>query len=224
MSGQATGALSQADVDAFRCLAAVEAALAKERQKTDRIQAALEILLQRTLNLGDTSALEVNEQGTTEEDRSLEDRGQNSFQMKPSNPPDFDGDQAKGQGFLNSCNLYFSITGGSFPNEQARIGWTLTFFKSGCAAEFADLILRTESETGRLYHSDWKEFETDFKSASSPTIGKQLFKQLIHYAGYKDGTQVVKFRKGLSKAIRMQIATSEPVPRLDSLDQWVDTA
>src|ERR1700709_2715376 len=111
MSGEATGALSPADVDTFRRLAAVEAALAEERQKTDRIQAALEILFQRTLNLGDTSAPEINELDTPEEDVSPGNGGQNSFQMKPSNPPDFHGDRAKGQGFLNSCNLYFSIVG-----------------------------------------------------------------------------------------------------------------
>ncbi|KIJ56067.1 hypothetical protein M422DRAFT_239269 [Sphaerobolus stellatus SS14] len=93
MSGQATGALDQADIDAFGCLATVETALVEERQKTNRIQATLEILLQRTLNLGDTlSAPTVNEQGTTEGDQNLEGRDQNSFQMKPSNPPDFDGD------------------------------------------------------------------------------------------------------------------------------------
>ncbi|KIJ42201.1 hypothetical protein M422DRAFT_254591 [Sphaerobolus stellatus SS14] len=87
MSGEAAGALSPADIDAFRCLAAVEATLAEQRQKTDIIQAALEILLQRMLNLGDTSAPEINELGTPEE----------------------------------------------------------------------------ESETGRPYHSGWREFEIDFK-------------------------------------------------------------
>ncbi|KIJ45008.1 hypothetical protein M422DRAFT_251659 [Sphaerobolus stellatus SS14] len=34
----------------------------------------------------------------------------------------------------------------------------------------------------------------------------------------------MKFRKGLSKSLRTQIATSEPAPRLNSLDEWVNTA
>ena len=41
--------------------------------------------------------------------------------IKPATPVDFDRDCEKGQGFLNSCNIYFVICGDLFPNEQAQI-------------------------------------------------------------------------------------------------------
>ncbi|KIJ24423.1 hypothetical protein M422DRAFT_274798 [Sphaerobolus stellatus SS14] len=85
------------------------------------------------------------------------------FQMRPSNLSNFDGDRAKGHSFLNSCNLYFLIAGCAFHNEQARISWALTFFKSGQAASFADRILRTQASTCAPYFTDWKAFETEFK-------------------------------------------------------------
>jgi hypothetical protein len=47
-------------------------------------------------------------------------------------PDNFDGDRSKGYAFLTSCELYLSLTGPDYPDEQAYIHWALSFFKSGC--------------------------------------------------------------------------------------------
>ncbi|KIJ24705.1 hypothetical protein M422DRAFT_274455 [Sphaerobolus stellatus SS14] len=127
------------------------------------------------------------------------------FQMRPSNLLDFDGDRVKGQSFLNSCNLYFLIAGCAFHNEQARISWELTFFKSGQAASFADRILRTQASTHVPYFADWKR--TSFHS------------------GYVDKANlVVKFKKGLNKSLRTTVVTADPVPAFDDLEAWIEAA
>jgi hypothetical protein len=59
-------------------------------------------------------------------------------QIKPASPDNFDGDRSKGHAFLTSCELYLSLTGSDYPNEQSRIHWALSFFKSGRAAIFAE--------------------------------------------------------------------------------------
>ena len=56
--------------------------------------------------------------------------------VKPAYPSDFDGDQEKGQAFLNTCCIHFSIYGDSFKGDQAQIYWALSFFKSDQAACF----------------------------------------------------------------------------------------
>jgi hypothetical protein len=44
-----------------------------------------------------------------------------SPQIKLANPDNFDGDRSKGRAFLTSCELYLSLTGVDYPDEQARI-------------------------------------------------------------------------------------------------------
>jgi hypothetical protein len=61
-----------------------------------------------------------------------------SLQIKPASPDNFDGDRSKGHAFLTSCELYLSLTGSDYPDEQSCIHWALSFFKSGRAATFAE--------------------------------------------------------------------------------------
>ena len=56
-------------------------------------------------------------------------------------PTDFDGDHGKGHAFFNTCCLYFAIVGDLFLNDQARIHWALSFFKSDRVGRFANKIL-----------------------------------------------------------------------------------
>jgi hypothetical protein len=70
-----------------------------------------------------------------------------SPRIKPANPDNFDGDKSKGHAFLTSCELYMSLTGADYPDEQARIHWALSFFRSGCVAMFAECIVRKEMRT-----------------------------------------------------------------------------
>ena len=56
--------------------------------------------------------------------------------IKPGLPPAYDGDRA----FLTSIFLYVSLTGDGLQDEQARIHWALSYFKSGPAATFRHLL------------------------------------------------------------------------------------
>ncbi|KIJ43942.1 hypothetical protein M422DRAFT_252439 [Sphaerobolus stellatus SS14] len=195
----------------------LELSLTEEQAKTDRIENQLNRLLALLDPTGENAELappgEAPSVQAMDEDTPSEMNTGRGFQMSSSNPSDFDGDRAKGQSFLNSCNLYFSIAGRAFHNEQARISWALTFFKSGQAASFADWILRTQASTRAPYFTDWKAFETEFK------------KELVFHSGYVDEANlVVKFKKELNKSLRTTVATADPVPAFDDLEAWIEAA
>jgi hypothetical protein len=44
-----------------------------------------------------------------------------SPRIKPASPDNFDGDRSKGRTFLTSCELYLSLKGPDYPDEQSRI-------------------------------------------------------------------------------------------------------
>ncbi|GLB45526.1 hypothetical protein LshimejAT787_2300860 [Lyophyllum shimeji] len=41
--------------------------------------------------------------------------------LRPAPPDSFDGEREKGRAFINSCDLYMSLTPDAFPDEQTRI-------------------------------------------------------------------------------------------------------
>jgi hypothetical protein len=65
----------------------------------------------------------------------------------PGTPNTFDGDRAKGHTFLTSLELYLSLTGLDFPDNQLYIHWALSYFKSGCVATFAECMVRQEMKS-----------------------------------------------------------------------------
>jgi hypothetical protein len=82
--------------------------------------------------------------------------------VKPGVPSNFDGDRAQGCAFLTSCELYISLTQSDFVEEQVRIHWALSYFKEGCAASFAERILRQELRSGKMCFTSWREFTEEF--------------------------------------------------------------
>jgi hypothetical protein len=44
-----------------------------------------------------------------------------SLQINTASPDNFDGDRSKGCTFLTSCELYLSLTGPDYPDEQSHI-------------------------------------------------------------------------------------------------------
>jgi len=70
--------------------------------------------------------------------------------MRPklSCPPDFSEERHNGRAFLNSCSLYICLVPEQFHDEEERILWALTFFKSGCAAKSSENVFRQEADTG----------------------------------------------------------------------------
>jgi hypothetical protein len=153
-----------------------------------------------------------------------------SPRIKPASPDNFDGDRSKGHAFLTSCELYLSLTGPDYPDEQSRIHWALLFFKSRRAATFSEHIVRQEMRTGVMAFADWTDFTLEFMSTFCPENeamsalmrlesnryfqGQQNveayideFKDLIDMSGYTDPiTIVLKFRRGLNATTQDKIA------------------
>ena len=111
--------------------------------------------------------------------------------VRPASPSDFDGDRDRGRAFLNSCSIYFAICGDQFPNDQARIHWALSFFKSDRAARFANKILRSE-RAGHPHYSDWKAFETDFVDHFTPKNEQLSALTRLEGAGWYQGKDSVE--------------------------------
>lgn len=82
--------------------------------------------------------------------------------LKPATPSKFNGDQSKGQTFLNSCQLYMQLCPDSFVDEQAKIYWAISYFKTGCTASFTNRILQHGVEQGSPYFGAWWQFEEAF--------------------------------------------------------------
>lgn len=143
-------------------------------------------------------------------------------------PNDFDGDRKKGQSFLNSCRIYFSLCPTQFHNDQERIYWALSYMKTGRAAQFADRAVQTGTVADR--YPTWAAFEIEFAERFCPkheamealTILEgtgyhqarrsvedyiDQFEELILKAGYTDGLAIVmKFRRGLDPGLQNKIA------------------
>jgi len=137
---------------------------------------------------------------------------------KLSSPPDFSGEYYNGRTFLNSCSLYIRLAPEQFHDEQEKILWALTFFRSGHAAKWSKNMFRQEADTGIFPIQTWRDFEQQFWVHFFPvnvkadainalegisyhqggqTVDNYLdnFQALVSDAGYTDPrTLVVKFR------------------------------
>jgi len=82
---------------------------------------------------------------------------------KLSSLPDFGGEHHNGHAFLNSCSLYIHLALEQFHNEQEKILWALTFFKSGCAAKWSENMFCQEADTGVFPIQTWRDFEQQFR-------------------------------------------------------------
>src|ERR1700675_3759798 len=138
--------------------------------------------------------------------------------LKEATPETFDGDRSKGRAFLTSCQLYFTLRKSEFQDDKEKIRWTLSSMNSGCAAVFAQRLLRTETELGTFpfpsLRSFLKHFEQEFcpeneRAVALTTLvsggyyqgGKSIneyiddFKELINLAGASDAAlNVMNFR------------------------------
>ncbi len=152
--------------------------------------------------------------------------------LRPSVPPDFDGDRSKGKVFLTSCRTYIRLCPEAFDDEPTKIVWAMSYMKSGWAGHWAsrEFELEASSEDGQLRFFDWPDFEEEFKKDFTPldaeatavniletssyfqgkrTVDDYLdqFRDLIYDSGYTDPkTIVVKFRRGLDQRISAALA------------------
>ena len=172
--------------------------------------------------------------------------------LKPSPPPNFDGDRHKGKGFINACQAYFRLRPDNFPDEQTKIQWAMTYMNQGRAQKWANRIYHWESipaNAGNSYFVDWDDFRSRFRTEFFPlhsdaaatnrlegttyfqgrrAVDDYLddFRDLISDSGYTDPkTIVVKFRRGLNPTIADAVATMA-AGRPDDLDPeaWYEAA
>jgi hypothetical protein len=170
-------------------------------------------------------------------------------QATPAKPSEYDGNRANGRPFFNSVQLYISICGNQFPNDQTRILWTLSFMKSGRAATFANRVFVHESQSLTPFFKNWTAFCESFRASFYPlheateamnclesrsfhqgrrSVDEYIdeFADLVEKAGYSDGRAIVmKFRRGLDPLIQNRIANMiEGHPGDDNVEGWYQSA
>jgi hypothetical protein len=152
--------------------------------------------------------------------------------VNPGAPSNFDGDRVQGHAFLTSCELYILLSQSDFVEDQVRIHWALSYFKGGCAATFAERVIRQEMRSGKMCFASWDEFREEFtvvfcleNEATTALMrlesdryfqGKRnieayidKFKDLINLSGYTDPIAIVlKFRCSLNPTTQDRIAES----------------
>ena len=160
---------------------------------------------------------------------------------------EYDGDRSKALAFLTSCQTYIQLCPDSFPCDQTKITWALSYMKSGRAVKWAAQIFKWEEDhEGYSKFLVWDKFQVafqkDFCPAHSDTaaINKlestsyfqkacsvdNYLDDLIVEAGYADPkTTVVKFWKGLDLQIQNTIATmAYGRPSNTSPENWYKAA
>ena len=94
-------------------LTELETKLASQEENNRQMLAALNTTLQLVVAMtANQNALPHTQPTTSANPRKLD--------LKPSPPPNFDGDRQKGKGFVNACQAYFHIRPDQFPDEQTK--------------------------------------------------------------------------------------------------------
>ncbi|GLB43974.1 hypothetical protein LshimejAT787_1501580 [Lyophyllum shimeji] len=168
--------------------------------------------------------------------------------LRPAPPDSFDGEREKGRAFINSCDLYMSLTPDAFPDEQTRINWVLSYMKGGRAARFAAHTLRHPNSHGGVPRfGTYAQFRTQFIADFCPRDEKRKatttfktpayhqgsrsvdeyineFQDLAEEAQFPDGVQLVfRFRHGLDPRIEAKVANIvDGRPSDERVQEWID--
>ena len=222
--------MDDSPVDANRVLA-LEVTIDQMRNQNDATHQLLQDLLER---LGPAPAQNVQTRQPFSPNPSstpISSAGRKKVSLKPSFPPDFNGDRASGKAFLTSCRTYIRLCPEAFDDDDTtKIVWAMSYMKSGRAGRWATREFEYEAKNGNLRFLDWPDFEEEFRKdflpldaeAAAVNIlettsyfqGKRSvddyldqFKDLIEDSGYTDPkTIVVKFRRGLDRQISTALA------------------
>ncbi|KAF5378295.1 hypothetical protein D9615_008772 [Tricholomella constricta] len=170
-----------------------------------------------------------------------------SHHLRPSPPPIYDGARSGGRAFWNACNLYFSLCGGSFADDHARIVWVLSYMQHGRAADFVSRVF--QFGTAKDVFPAWKDFEDTFRGefflfdevADAALIlestayfqnGRSIdeyidsFRSLWVKAGYPDGRHLVlKFRRGMDPKLSRRLGSiTTGRPHNEKIEEWLRIA
>jgi zinc knuckle protein len=167
---------------------------------------------------------------------------------RPARPSEFDGDRQQARAFLHACDIYMAVARHEFPNDGVKIGWVLSYMKTGRALRFAEKALRYFATSGEFQWMTYSAFVTDFRALFFPIaddIDSRLklesdayyqgrksvddyidgFQDLVSRARLSDGrASVLKFRLGLDPVIADTIAESSNPPDDDDISAWIDQA
>ena len=197
-------------------LAEIEAKLADQQTQNAQMLAALN----NTLRLLNTITQNQSSPLPTAASLPLVPAAKTKTNLKPSPPPNFDGDHHKGRGFLNACQAYFRLRPDNFPDEQTKIQWAMTYMNQGRAQKWANRVYHWEAiptNAGSSHFVDWDDFRSRFRAEFFPLHSDAVatnklegttyfqgrrsvddylddFRDLISESGYSDlKTIVVKF-------------------------------
>ena len=107
----------------------------------------------------------------------------------PALPNEFDGDRSRGQAFLTSCQTYMRLCSDSFPSEQTKITWALSYMKSGRALKWAERIFQWEEKNGGYPRFlDWEEFRKDFRKDFCPAHSDVAAINKLEFTNYYQKT------------------------------------
>jgi hypothetical protein len=84
---------------------------------------------------------------------------------KAADPEVFTGDRKKADAFLRAVSLNIAIQPNSFPNDQTKILYALSWMQGGSAGDWAANHTRSILEQGVQPFQDWAAFRTRFESA-----------------------------------------------------------
>ena len=142
-------------------LAKIEAKLADQQTQNAQMLAALN----NTLQLLNTMMQNQSGQLPTAASLLLISTAKPKTDLKPSPPPNFDGNRHQGRGFLNTCQAYFRLRPDSFPDEQTKIQWAMTYINQGRAQKWANRVYHWEAvpaNAGSPHFVDWDDFRSRF--------------------------------------------------------------
>jgi hypothetical protein len=55
-----------------------------------------------------------------------------------------------------------------FVEDQVHIHWALSYFKGGCAATFAEGVIRQEMQSRKMCFASWDKFRDKFTAVFCP--------------------------------------------------------
>ena len=107
-------------------LAELEVKLASQEAKNTQVLDALNTTLRllATMTQNQQTALPQTQLAPTSVPRAKLD-------LKPSPPPNFDGDRHRGKGFINACQAFFCLCPDQFPDEETKTQRAMTYMNQG---------------------------------------------------------------------------------------------
>jgi hypothetical protein len=110
--------------------------------------------------------------------------------LKPSPPPNFDGNRQNGKGFINACQAYFRLRPDQFPDEQTKIQWAMTYMNQGRAQKWANRVYHWEAapaNIGNPHFVNWdnsrSRFQTEFFPLHSDAIATNKLEGTSYFQG-----------------------------------------